>query len=273
LARERWKGRRGGGARGGEALGSGVGSTGLRLVCGHRLGTLRRERLDCTSELLIKPSDGAIARFVTRISRLAPQTLRRGVNSRCRERFFAKNFIGHVGRPIVGLRGLARGWFRRAGHGGQLCALAAERTRSGCRVNWIWSRASGSTVGCEVAFDQPARQQSIAAFIHPDLKKLLDFLAQVRGEIQSRALVRLQSRFRRIQKKLPIHFLPSVLGHGDILLMDGVRYPFINTGQEKRALQSLWIFVQKSDGYCAVGTAGTGVSARGNSRLMRDDQP
>jgi hypothetical protein len=223
LARDEWKGKVSGGAWWGEAPETGVGATGRRDVCGHRRSTPLRERFDGTCELQTKPGGDEIPRFATRNSsfttlksRFTPKTSRRGVNSRCRERFFAKNFIGHVGCRIVGRRGLARGWFRRAGqYRAPLCALIAERTRSGCRISWIWSRANSAAVGCEFAFDQPTRQQSIAAFIHPDLQKLLDFLSQVRGEIQSRALVRLQSRFRRIQKKFPIHFLPSVLAHGD----------------------------------------------------------
>jgi hypothetical protein len=46
---------------------------------------------------------------------------------------------------------------------------------------------------------------------------LLDFLPQIRREIHSRLLVRLQSRLRRTQQKLPIDFLPRMLTHGDPL--------------------------------------------------------
>lgn len=216
MAWEEWKGGGRGGAWWGEAPGRCGGATRLRSDCGHRLGTLRRERVDCTSQLQTKPNGDEMGRFATRTSRFTPQTLRRGVNSRRWERFVAKNFIGRIVRRCSGLRGLARGWFRPAGqHRGQLYALIAERARGASRISWIWSRANCAAVGREASLDQPSRQQSIAAFVHPHLKELLDFLSHVRGEIQARALVRLQSRFRRIQKKFPIHFLPSVLAHGD----------------------------------------------------------
>jgi hypothetical protein len=274
LARGERKGEGWGGARWGETPGRCGGSTGLRGVCGHRRGTLRRELFDCTYELQTKPSGDEIARFATQMSRFTPQTSRRNVNSRCCERFFAKNFIGRITRRNSCRSGLACGRLRCAGQQRrQVCALLGERTGSARRISCIWSRANRAAVGGEVSLDQPSRQQGIAAFVHPHLKKLLDFLSQVRSEIQSRALVRLQSRFRRVQKKIPIHFLPCVLAHGDTLLMDAVRYPFINTGQGKRALKRLWIFVQKSGGYCAQGTAGTGVSERCDSRRTRGDEP
>ena len=170
-----------GGAR---RLGAALVRRGCAMVCGHRWSTLRRELFDCTCELQTKPDGDEIPRFATRKSRFTnlksrftPKTLRRGVNSRRRERFFAKNFIGHIVRRHRRPRGLARGRFRRVQgrrravvRVGPLGALEPAAEFPGSRA-----RASSAAVGCEVPFDQPSRQQSIAAFIDPDLKQAARF--------------------------------------------------------------------------------------------------
>ena len=203
MAREERKGRGWGGARLGAALRNGGGAAQLGVFCGHRRGTFRREIFDGTSETQTDLIGDEIARFGGR-------ALGRGVNSRRGIRFFAKNFIGRALRRS-GSRVVARRRFRCAvQRARQLCGLISEFAR------WIHHVCShGVAIRREVSFDEPTRQQSIAALIYPDLKKLRDLLSYVCGEIQTRLLVRLQSRFRRTEKKFPIHFLLRTLVHGD----------------------------------------------------------
>src|SRR5579859_4178013 len=193
-----------GGARWGEALGRCVVPTGLRVFCGHRLSTRRRVIFDCLSRPETKADGDRAATYVA-------LQLGRDLNSRRRERFFAKNFIG-----------------RAAGHGTYPRRGARRRLWSALRATRNWwpeslnfarnrsaIRADSRGIGREIPLDQPSRQQGIAALVHPHIKELRDFLSQVCGEIQSRLLVRLQSRFRRTQQKFPIHFLLVTLAHGD----------------------------------------------------------
>jgi hypothetical protein len=214
LARERWKGRRDGEARRGEALGSGVGSTGLRLVCGHRLGTLRRDVFNGGSELQTKPNDDDVARFATPTSRFAARTSERGVKARRRQRFFAENFIGRIVRRSSCIRGDARRRFGCASWATRHLSLVRRKSAGNARAGSC-VRAYGFGIGCDVALDQPSCLQGITAFVHPYLEKLRDFLSYVGSEIQTRLLVGLQSRFRRTQQKFPIHFLSRLLAHGD----------------------------------------------------------
>ena len=195
-----------GGARSGGALRRWVSSTGQRVVCGHCRGTRRREvccRLAETKTKLF----GAVVRSD------AAQKLRRDMDSGRCVWFVAENFIGRVVRRRCWVRCDARRRFWRAlGPAGslRLARLKVARTARPARA----LRANRS-VGREVALNQPACQQSTAAFVDPGVEQLLDFLSQVGGEVQSRLLVGLQSRLRRTQKKFPIHFLLGVLTHGD----------------------------------------------------------
>jgi len=207
LARDDWKGGGWGGARWGEALWRCVDPTGLRVFCGHRLSTRRRVIFDCLSRPKTKADGDRAAADVA-------LKLGRDVNSRSRERFFAKNLIGRVAGDCACVRSAARRRLWRALW--TACNRRPEcrdfarnaRTRSAVRTD-------GLGIGCEIPLDQPSRQQGIAALVHPNIKELRDFFSQVRGEIQSRLLVRLQRRFRRTQQKFPIHFLLVMLAHGD----------------------------------------------------------
>src|ERR1700722_20652433 len=76
-----------GGARWGEALGRWVCATGQGGVCGHCRSTLRRELFHCLTEAKTKLC-GAVARPD------AARELLGGAKSLCRERLFAKDFIG-----------------------------------------------------------------------------------------------------------------------------------------------------------------------------------
>ena len=197
----------GGGAWWGEALWRCVVPTGLRVFCGHRLSTRRRVIFNCLSRPETK-ADG------DRAATYAAMKLGRDVNSRRRERFFAKNFIGHPAGHCTYTR---RGARRRLWS----ALWAARNWRPECRdfARDAWNssavRADSRDIGREIPLDQPSRQQSIAALVYPHIKELRDFFSQVCGEIQSRLLVRLQRRFRRTQEKFPIHFLLVRLAHGD----------------------------------------------------------
>jgi hypothetical protein len=212
-------------------------SAGLRDVCGHRPGTLRRNGGYCLLEPKSKADGGELTIFGTRL-------LRRSVDSRRRERFVAKKFIGRAMCRATDVWSSARWRFR----------LAGERARQRCSLLLKFAHARSRAlrdrfgVGDEVAFDQPSRQQGIAVFAHPRIEQLHDFFSYIRCEIQSRRFVGLKCGLRGCEKKFPIHFLLGMLTHGRPLLMDGVRYLFNNTRQGKQTLKSLWKCVEKADG-------------------------
>jgi hypothetical protein len=181
--------------------------TGLRVVCGHRLGTRRRETLDCLSETKTKVFDAVSASD-------AAQTLWQCVASARRERICVENFIGLVVSLGAGARSYAaRRLWRGARHARCLSALIHGFVRAARAVCRICGNCGG--FGGQVPLDQPSRQQGTAAFVHPRIEQVPDFLPHVGGEIQPRLFKRLQSRLRRTEKKFPIHFLLGMLAHGD----------------------------------------------------------
>src|SRR5580698_2984768 len=174
------------------------------VVCGHRLGTRRRETLDCLSETITKVYAAAAPSGAAR-------KLQCSANALCRERILARDFIGRIANLSARPRSHAAGRFWPATR----CALRLssrilEFVHDGCDV-----RANRIGFGGQVPLDQPARQQGTAALVHPCIEQLADLLSHVGGKIQSRLFKRLQSRLRRTQKKLPIHFLLGTLAHGD----------------------------------------------------------
>ncbi len=207
MARDDRRGGAAGGAWWGEAPGRCVVLTGLRLLCGHRLSTRRREIFDCLSRPKTK-ADG------DREAAYAALKLGRHLNSRCGERFVAKNFIGRAARYDACMRSGSRRRFRRAlwgaRHGRPELLNFARSARSRGAI-----RANCGGVGGQISLDQPSRQQGVAAFIHPNVEELRDFFSQVCCEIQSRLFVRLKRRFRRTQQKFPIYFVLRVLAHGN----------------------------------------------------------
>ncbi len=93
----------------GGAPGRCVAPTGRRVVCGQRLSTLRRVDVTDLSKAKTKADGDGAALFAAPNPRFTARTLRRGVNSRRRERFVAKNFIGRA----LCLRGPMRSCTRR----------------------------------------------------------------------------------------------------------------------------------------------------------------
>jgi hypothetical protein len=277
LARDDRKGRGGGGAWWGEALWRCVVRTGLRVDCGHRLSTRRRERFNDLSKTNTKAEGEGALLSVARNLRSASKnlefrarTLRRGVNSRQRERFVAEKIIGRAlrrrrsGRSSAGRRlvTVMRGAGQRTSRRGVI-ALAGWRlgrpswrterasggvevARAGVRVGWsVGPRVSADIAGGgQISLDQPSRQQGAAVFVHPRVEQLHDFLAHICRQIQAGHLVRLQSGLRGCQQKIPIHFLLAMLSQG-ASLMNAVRYPFINTRQGNSLPRTLWKYVQK----------------------------
>ena len=181
--------------------------TGLHVVCGHRLGTRRRELFDCRSETKTQLY-GADAPFDV------ARKLRHGTNALCCGRILAKHFIGRTVGLSARARSHAAGRFSCAGRYARCLSTLlhgfARANRSACRI--CRNRAG---FGRQVSLDQPSRQQGTAAFVHPRVEQLRDLLPHVGGKIQSRLFKRLQSGLRRRQEKLPIHFLLEVLSHGD----------------------------------------------------------
>jgi hypothetical protein len=198
-----WDGGGGGGAWWGEAPGRWVVPTGLRGVGGHRLSTRGREGVTDLSKAKTKAEgDGAAG--------CAAQKLGSGVNSRRRERFAAKNFIGRGLCRRARVRSCARWRFRRACRARclslMLILLLLEFVRAASRV-----RTNRVGVCRQVSLNQPSCQQGAAVLVNPRVEQLHDFLSYIGRQIQSRNLERLQSGFRRRQKKFPVHFLLGML--------------------------------------------------------------
>ena len=231
-----------GGAWRGGAPGRCVAPTGRRVVCGQRLSTLRRVDVTDLSKAKTKADGDGAALFAAPNPRFTARTLRRGVNSRRRERFVAKNFIGRALCLRGPMRSCTRRKFRHSVRHARpllLILLLVEFAQARSRV-----RANRVAVRRQVPLDQPSSQEGIAVLVHPRVQQLHDFLSDIGRQIQSRHLERLQRGFGRSQKKIPIHFLLGMLSQGTDLIMNAVRYPFNNTRQGKSLVKWLWKYVE-----------------------------
>jgi hypothetical protein len=128
----------------------------------------------------------------------------------------------------------------------RFCVEIIGRSMRSFRSHIATARRNGCARQLLALLHQPPRQQGSESLFEPDIERLNDFPANVRGVTQPREFIRLERHTRGREKEIPQRRHLGIAVHGALLLRNGVRYHSINVSQELWGLRALWKPVGKT---------------------------